>query len=255
MTVLPPDTRHVDYDVIPIIVADGCLYHCGFCRVKTGQDFAPRAPKEVIQQIKNLKRFYGEDLHNYNAIFLGQHDALSAGQELLELAAEKAYDQFGFEHSYLKGASLFLFGSVDSILRSEERLFESLNHLPFSTFINVGLESNDPKTLEALQKPISVEKVREAFTRILAINKRYERIEVTTNFVFGKDLPPDHLPSLLELTQDRLNLSSIKGAVYLSPLMDEGMRDRVSKRELLRRFLRFKTQSRLPVFIYLIQRL
>jgi hypothetical protein len=255
VTVLPPDTRHVDYDVIPIIVADGCLYHCGFCRVKTGQDFAPRAPKEVIQQIKNLKRFYGKDLHNYNAIFLGQHDALSAGQELLELAAEKAYDLFELEHSFLKGASLFLFGSVDSVLRSEERLFESLNHLPFSTFINVGLESNDPKTLEALQKPISVEKVREAFTRILAINKRYERIEVTTNFVFGKDLPPDHLPSLLELTQDRLNLSSIKGAVYLSPLMDEGVRDRASKRELLRRFLRFKTQSRLPVFIYLIQRL
>jgi radical SAM superfamily enzyme YgiQ (UPF0313 family) len=170
------------------------------------------------------------------------------------LAAEKAYDLFELEHSYLKGL-LFSFWSVDSILRSEERLFESLNHLPYSTFINVGLESNDPKTLEALQKPISVEKVREAFTRILAINKRYERIEVTTNFVFGKDLPPDHLPSLLELTQDRLNLSSIKGAVYLSPLMDEGVRDRASKRELLRRFLRFKTQSRLPVFIYLIQRL
>ena len=37
VTVLPPDTRHVDYEVIPIIVADGCLYHCGFCRVKTGR--------------------------------------------------------------------------------------------------------------------------------------------------------------------------------------------------------------------------
>jgi hypothetical protein len=202
-----------------------------------------------------LKRFYGKDLHNYNAIFLGQHDALSAGQELLELAAEKAYDLFEFEHSYLKGASLFLFGSVDSILYSEERLFESINQFPFSTYINVGLESNDTKTLEVLKKPISVEKVREAFTRILAINRKYEKIEVTANFVIGEDLPPDHLPSLLELTRDRMNLSSIKGVVYLSPLMDEGMRDRGSKRELLRGFLRFKTQSRLPVFIYLIQRL
>jgi hypothetical protein len=254
VTVLPPDTRHVDYEVIPIIVADGCLYHCGFCRVKTGQDFFPRAPKDIIEQIKNLKRFYGKDLHNYNAIFLGQHDALLAGQELLQLAAEKAYDLFEFEHSYLKGASLFLFGSVDSIIHSKETLFESINHLPFSTYINVGLESNDPKTLETLKKPISVGKVREAFTRILAINSKYEKIEVTANFVLGKDLPPDHLPSLLELTRDRLNLSPIKGAVYLSPLMDEGMRDRASKRELLRRFLGFKTQSRLPVFIYLIQR-
>jgi Radical SAM superfamily len=255
VTVLPPDTRHVDYDVIPVIVADGCLYNCGFCRVKTGQNFVPRAPKDIIQQIKNLKRFYGKDLHNYNSIFLGQHDALSAGQELLELAAEKAYDLFEFEHSYLRGTSLFLFGSVDSILHSKERLFESLNNLPFSTYINVGLESNDPKTLEALKKPISVEKVREAFSKILAINRGYEKIEVTANFVFGKDLPQDHLSSLLELTRDRLNPSRNKGAVYLSPLMDEGMRDRESKRELLRRFLKLKTQSRLPAFIYLIQRL
>ena len=255
VTVLPPDARHVDYEVIPIVVADGCLYNCGFCRVKTGQDFAPRPPQNIIGQMKNLKRFYGKDLHNYNAIFLGQHDALSAGRELLELAAQKAYDLLEFERSYLKGTSLFLFGSVDSMIHSEEKLFESLNNLPFTTYINIGLESNDPNTLKALEKPVSVEKVRGAFTRILDVNRRYEKIEVTSNFVFGKDLPPGHLPSLLELTRDRLNLSPDKGAVYLSPLMEEGMRDKESKRELLRRFLKLKTQSRLPTFIYLIQRL
>jgi hypothetical protein len=255
VTVLPPDTRHVDYEVIPIIVADGCLYHCGFCRVKTGQDFAPRPARDVMTQIKSLKRFYGRDLHNYNAIFLGQHDALSAGQELLEMAAQKAYEIFDFERSYLKGPSLFLFGSVESVIHSEERLFGSLNNLPFSTYINIGLESNDPATLEVLKKPVPVEKVREAFTRILDINRKYEKIEVTANFVLEKDLPAGHLPSLLELTRDRFNLSRNKGAVYLSPLMDEGMRDKEGKRELLRRFLKLKTQSRLPMFIYLIQRL
>ena len=108
--------------------------------------------------------------------------------------------------SHLRGACLFLFGSVDSMIHSEEGLFESLNHFPFSTYINVGLESNDPKTLEALKKPVSVEKVREAFTRILDINRRYEKIEVTSNFVFGEDLPSGHLPSLLELTRNRVNL-------------------------------------------------
>ncbi len=255
VTVLPPDTRHVDYEVIPIIVADGCLYNCGFCRVKTGQDFAPRTARDITRQIKNLRRFYGKDLHNYNAIFLGQHDALSAGRELLELAAQKAYEIFEFERSYLKGTSLFLFGSVDSMIHSEERLFGSLNRLPFSTYINVGLESNDPMTLEGLKKPVSVERVREAFVRILDINRRYEKIEVTANFVFGKDLPSGHLPSLLELIGDRLDLSRNKGAVYLSPLMEESMRDKEGKRELLRRFLKLKTQSRFPTFVYLIQRL
>jgi radical SAM superfamily enzyme YgiQ (UPF0313 family) len=255
VTVLPPDTRHVDYEVIPVIVADGCLYNCGFCRVKTGQNFTPRRAGDIVRQIKKLKRYYGKDLRNYNAIFLGQHDALSAGRELLELAAQKAYELFEFEHSYLKGASLFLFGSIDSIIHSEEKLFESLDHLPFSTYVNVGLESNDPATLEWLKKPVSVEQVREAFLRISGINKRYEKIEVTANFVFGKDLPASHLPSLLELIGGRLDLSRNKGAVYLSPLMEEGMRDKEDKRELLRRFLRLKTQSRFPTFIYLIQRL
>jgi hypothetical protein len=37
--------------------------------------------------------------------------------------------------------------------------------------------------------------------------------------------------------------------------MDEGMRDKESKKELLKRFLKLKIQSRLPTFIYLIQRL
>ena len=255
VTVLPPDTRHVDYEVIPVIVADGCLYRCGFCRVKTGQDFTPRRAGDVVRQIKTLKQYYGKDLHNYNAIFLGQHDALSAGRELLELAAQKAYEVFEFERSYLKGASLFFFGSIDSIVHSEEKLFESLDDLPFSTYINVGLESSDPATLEGLKKPVSAGQVREAFLRISDINRRYEKIEVTANFVFGRDLPTSHFPSLLKLIGDRPNPSRNKGAVYLSPLVEDGMRDKEDKRELLRRFLRLKTQSCLPTFIYLIQRL
>lgn len=255
VTVLPPDTRHVDYEVIPIIVADGCLYHCGFCRVKTGQDFAPRAAKDVIRQMKDLKRFLGQDLHNYNAIFLGEHDALSAGRELLEVTVERAYEIFEFERSHLRGTCLFLFGSVDSMIHAKEGFFESLSRFPFSTYINVGLESNDPRTLEALKKPVSVEKLREAFARILEINRRYEKIEVTSNFVFGVDLPSGHLRSLSDLTRNRVNLITNKGAIYLSPLVDERIREKESRRELLRRFLKLKTESRLPTFIYLIQKL
>jgi len=66
--VLHPDTRHVDYEVIPLIVADGCLYHCGFCRVKTGEGFRPRSRKEILEQITSLKEFYGKDLGNYCSI-------------------------------------------------------------------------------------------------------------------------------------------------------------------------------------------
>jgi hypothetical protein len=141
------------------------------------------------------------------------------------------------------------------MIHAEEGFFESFNPFPFSTFINVGLESNDPRTLEALKKPVSVEKLREAFTRILEINRKYEKVEVTSNFVFGKDLPSGHLPSLSDLTRDRVSFIGNKGAVYLSPLVEERMQEKETRRGLLRRFLKFKTESRLPAFIYLIQRL
>jgi len=255
VTVLPPDTRHVDYDVIPLTIADGCLYHCGFCRVKSRKNFLPRTRENIREQIENLKRFYDHDLQNYTSLFLGQHDALHAGSDLLQFAAEKAYEVFELKRSYLQNATLFFFGSVDSLLRSEEKLFESVNRLPYSTYINIGLESADPATLSSLKKPLSAEKVGEAFSRIGEINRRYEKIEVTANFVFGNDLPLTHFDSLFGLLVRRWAPSRHKGAFYLSPLMGGGIEEKERKKELLKKFRQFKTESRLPTFIYLIQRL
>ena len=255
VTVLPPDTRHVDYEVIPIIVADGCLYNCGFCQIKTGENFAPRPQKDIMGQMKNLKSFYAEDLKNYNALFLGQHDALSAGLDLLEFAAQKAYETFEFEHSHLKGANLFFFGSVDSLIHSKETLFDMLNRLPFHTYINVGLESADLATLAALKKPVAVEQIHEAFNRMLEINEKYERIEVTSNFVYGDDLPSNHLPSFLELVKGGRGHFHDKGTLYLSPLIRRENGKRGNNKDLLRRFYKVKGQSPLPTYLYLIQRL
>jgi len=255
VTVLPPDTRHVDYDVIPLAIADGCLYHCGFCRVKSGKSFVPRTHENIREQIENLKRFYGKDLPNYASLFLGQHDGLHAGLDLLQFAAEKAYELFELKRSCLKDAYLFLFGSVDSFLGSRDKVFESINRFPYSTYINIGLESADPATLSSLKKPLSAEKVGEAFSRMEEINRRYEKIEVTANFVFGNDLPLTHFDSLFNLVARRWAPSRNKGAFYLSPLMGGGMKERERRKELLRKFNQLKIESHLPTFIYLIQRL
>jgi hypothetical protein len=253
--VLPPDTRHVDYEVIPIVVADGCLYNCEFCRVKTGEDFAPRSRQNILTQIKSLKDFYGRDIRNYNAIFLGQHDGLGAGFELLEFAAEKAYEVFEFEHSNLKDAYLFLFGSVDSLMRSEDALFELLNGLPFSTYINIGLESPDPPTLKALKKPLKTELITKVFRRMLDVNREYEKIEITANFILGGSLPSSHLPRCLDLIRENLERFYSKGAIYFSPLMDGRPINGEAKKHMLKSFSKIKTLSRLPTYLYLIQRL
>jgi hypothetical protein len=109
--------------------------------------------------------------------------------------------------------------------------------------------------LTALKKPVAVEKVHEAFSRMLEVNRRYERIEVTANFVYGDDLPPGHLPSFLDLVRKKASHFHNKGTLYLSPLMDTENRRKGKKRELLRKFYKIKAQSPLPTFLYQIQRL
>lgn len=69
--------------------------------------------------------------------------------------------------------------------------------------------------------------------------------------IIGDRLPLGHDHGIAELLSSaggngRLN----KGAVYLSPLKDSP-----TKRELLPRLYKIKTDSKLPVFVYLIQRL
>lgn len=252
ITVLPPDTRHVDYEVIPIIIADGCLYKCGFCRVKSRDDFTPRTRQNIIDQINQLKAFYGHDLKNYNAIFLGLHDALNADPGLILFAAEKAYDLLELKNIHLKGAHLFLFGSVDAIINSKMSFFDALQSLPYSTYINIGLESADQQTLNILKKPITSEMVAQAFTKMLAINKKYSKIEITANFVYGDHLPQSHLSSFFDLTRKKLDHPSGKGTVYFSPLMNGGV---MEHRNIVRRFYKIKTQNPLPSYLYLIQRL
>jgi hypothetical protein len=253
VSVLPPDARHADYEVAPVILADGCLYNCRFCSVKSGQGLAVRPKANVLAQIKGLKTFLGPDARNYNALFLGQHDALAAGADLIECAAEAAYEALEFEHSLMGRPALFLFGSVDSFLRAGERLFGSLDRMPFLTYINLGLESADGATLRFLGKPVSEASVRDAFARMGDINKSYDRIEVSANFVIGLGLPQRHLSSLIGLADSRPHCG--KGSIYISPIVPGGSMGREEKRALLGQFDTIKAECPLPAFLYLIQRL
>ena len=250
ISVLPPDTRHVDYEIIPLIIADGCLYHCRFCCVKSAQQFKARSRTDILEQIRQLEAFYGRNLENYNALFLGNHDALAAGIELINMAATEAGKSFGFEGPGRKKPLLFLFGSVNSLLTSENPLFEKLKYLPFYIYINIGFESINAPTLAFIGKPVDASKVRDAFQKMLEINIAYENIEITGNFLMGEQLSPEHYQTLVELLQDVSAPSHGKGAIYLSPLKDSP-----KKRELLPQFFEIKNQSQLPAYIYLIQRL
>jgi len=250
VSVLPPDTRHVDYEIIPLNIANGCLYKCKFCCVKSAQPFQARTETDILEQIRQLKLFYGINLENYNAIFLGNHDALEAGENLILMAASETYKEFGFERAQAKIPLLFMFASVHSMLKSKNELFEKLDQLPFYTYINIGFESIDNSTLKFIGKPLDKSMVREAFQKMLEINAAYKNIEITGNFLIGEELSAGHYQSLNELLRDESIPSHGKGAIYLSPIKDSP-----KKRELLPQFLEIKNQSQLPTYIYLIQRL
>jgi radical SAM superfamily enzyme YgiQ (UPF0313 family) len=255
VSVLPPDSRHANYEVLPINLADGCLYNCAFCAVKSGDTFKVRERGDVDRQIEELGEHLGADIENYNSVFLGGHDGLFAGGELIEHAAARAYDAFGLERSYMQGANLFLFGSVHSLLKADEKLFETVNRLPYSTWINIGLESADAQTLKELGKPLAVDDVGRAFARMVEINRSYEKIEVTANFVISMELPKRHTDSIIELTRRVLPKPYSKGTVYLSPLMTEARERKAGWREWLKKIHDMQIACRLPCYLYLIQRL
>ena len=249
-TVLPPDARHSDYDVIPLAVADGCLYKCHFCKVKNKKPFTPRSTEDIDRQISSLAALYGEDLVNYNSLFLGEHDALNAPADIILYAARAAYRNLGFSRSVMTRPSLYLFGSVDALLTAEERLFAQLSQMDFQTYINIGLESADPKTLEKIGKPITAEKVTRAFERMQEINRTYQNVEMSGNFIMDENLPPGHTKAMMALVRDSLKFTQPKGSIYLSPL-----RFGRPSREILLDFYHLKTRSRLPMYLYIIQRL
>ena len=250
ITVLPPDCRHVDYDVIPVMINDGCLYNCSFCEVKSGMDLTCRTRDEITEQLVSLKEFYGEDLPNYNSIYLGQHDALAARPDDIIHAAQHAYDILSIKQSYMLGPKLFLFGSPVSFLQMDTFFWDSLNRLPFYTYVNIGLESFDDNTLDFLKKPISSHDISKAFSRMKEINKNFDHVEVTANFLLGESLPASHIPSLLKHIGNPQGKHAGKGCIYFSPLKGS-----TSTKEILNLFRDIKHQSRIDAFLYLIQRL
>ena len=250
ITVMPPDARHVDYDIIPLTISHGCLYKCKFCRVKTDQPFSMASETEILSKINRLKKLYSRDIVNYNGLFLGEHDALNAHADLILFAAATAYQKFDFKHSYMKGARLFMFGSVDSLLKAPEYLFKQLNRLDYATHINIGLESANQETLDRIGKPITTTQVVKAFDKMQEINRQYDRIEITANFIMDETLPRGHYSSFLSLVQDKVPRTRNKGCIYLSPL-----RINAPSRSVMFQFNELKRHSHLPTYLYIIQRL
>ncbi|MFP7754432.1 radical SAM domain-containing protein [Thermodesulfobacteriota bacterium B35] len=248
--VLPPDCRHVDYDVIPVMISEGCLYNCGFCQVKTGGDFRVRDQAGVRRQIDALAHHYGDDLRNHNALFLGQNDGLAAGSEAICRAAEYGFRRLGQDVALIRGPVLFLFGSVDSFLALDEKDLTRLHGLPQRIYINIGLESFHRPALARLAKPVDPGRVRAAFARMVAVNRAWPDLEVTCNCLLDETLPAGHIETMVRVITDTLPRYYPRGTLYLSPVAGTG-----DPALLLRQFREIQSLRRIDTLLYLLQRL
>ncbi|MDV6253465.1 hypothetical protein [Vibrio sp. EA2] len=106
-SVLPPDTRHVDYNVIPLNISRGCLYKCRFCSVKNEMKYVALSRDAISEQIKQLTAVYGVNLYNYNAIFLGDHDALNVTADVILSTITEAKQAFQLHRSFMRGGICF----------------------------------------------------------------------------------------------------------------------------------------------------
>ncbi len=217
--VLPPDTRHVNYNAIPLLIQDGCLYNCGFCTVKTSSLFRERSPVEIARQAFSLREFFGKDLANWNGVFLGQNDALACSPVTIECAIEAATRILEVKQSCITPPSIFMFASVKSVTGARDALFDLLSDSGFRCFINVGFESFHDPTLKQLQKPVDAGQVREAAERVLELSCTRKNLTISGNFVLGTGMSERHL----ELIADFMSTDSEAGKMplYLSPLVGE----------------------------------
>lgn len=250
LPVLPPDTIDVEYEVLPVMIADGCTGGCTFCKFVDKLHFRVRDEKNVRAQIEGLRDMFKDDLINYNAVVLGQNDALAAGADAIDYAARLAYKELQITGSYHDGSSLFMFGGAHTLLEAPESLFATLNKLPFDNiYINVGLESAHRPTLDELGKPQTGRDVRRAFRLLQRLNLEYDALNVSCNFLIGDGLPPEHTESVRALLASAETRMS-KGTAFISPIEGQSTHRRTRSE-----FTKIKLAAKMPVYLYLVQRL
>ena len=210
MTVLPPDTIHVDYRILLIKVMDGCINACGFCMARGESEFAIRSKDDIDRQIDALAEVYGADLYNYNSVVFGECDALVSPST--EYAANRAFDVFQCASSYHAGSNLFLFSTNKTLCEQPDSAFDMLEALPFeNVYINVGWEAATDAALSHLRKQQTAQEVLVGMEKAGNINRKCKKVKISGNFITADGYPCDGIVEAIRKAQ-------FCGQLYLSPL-------------------------------------
>jgi hypothetical protein len=243
MAVLPPDTIHVDYRVLPIRVMDGCPNTCGFCMARGESEFAVRSKSNIDGQIDAVADAYGADLNNYNSVVFGECDALTS--PLVEYAANRAFDVFRCGSSFHAGSNLFMFSTTRTLCGQPDGTFDMLEALPFgNVYINVGWEAATDTALSRLQKQQTAEEVLLGMEKAGRINRAYKKVKVSGNFIAADGFECGNIV-------EAIRSARYGGQLFLSPL-----RGQCSSAQALRDLRAIRNASpEVRVHLYTMQRM
>jgi len=138
----------------PMITSRGCPYRCAFCE-QGGMKFRPRSAKNVVEEIDECHdRYQIRELDFFDSAFPVDKKRV---HEICDLIAGRPYR-----------VAWAIRSRVDLV---DESMLRSLKGAGCKR-IYYGIESSDPTILEALNKKISLEKIREtiAVTRKAGID-------------------------------------------------------------------------------------
>ncbi|MBI5643734.1 MAG: B12-binding domain-containing radical SAM protein [Deltaproteobacteria bacterium] len=156
------------FSITPVMTSRGCPYDCSFCSVTGmfGQKYRFRSKEKVLEELENIRR------HGKNWVFFYDDNFCAHKKRTKELLSTMI----------AKGLTPHWTAQVRVDVAKDPELLDLMKKSGCHT-VYIGLESINPKTLEAYNKKQSVEDITNC---IKALHKKGIRIHGM--FVFGSDL-------------------------------------------------------------------
>ncbi len=140
--ILPPD----QYLSLVVRLSEGCSWNaCRFCRLYHGVRFRFKAPPELTEHCRALRRYFGRSIALRRSVFLGDANALCLSRERLLPSLESVGSVF-------PGLPLFSFVDAWTGQRKDAAEWRECGARGLRR-VYLGLETGDPELLQQLGKP------------------------------------------------------------------------------------------------------